>query len=190
LIFRRQAVPGSIADPTLSYTLLPHQSLAYPDILSAIGVSGLGSLDLVAASALTPVASARVTDDRDPSGLGAAETLISPDEALQPGIGGTLLVPSDLGRYRFNIGVRTLAAGASMTVEIHDSNGQSRRSFKVSYPADFFFQLSAEAFLGIAPQPGDSIHLAVTSGRAVVYGAAADNTTGQSAIVAASRSLE
>lgn len=190
LTFRRQAVPGSIADPSLSYTLLPHQSLAYPDILSAIGVSGLGSLDLVAASALTPVASARVTDDRDPSGLGAGEALIGPDEALLPGMEGILLAPSDLGRYRFNIGVRTLTAGASMTIEIHDRGGDLRRSFKASYPADFFFQLSAEALLGVPLQPGDSVDFAVISGRAVIYGATADNVTGHTLITIASRSFE
>jgi len=190
LIFRRQAVPGSLSDPTFAYTLLPHQTLAYPDILSTMGASGLGSLDLVATSALAPVAAARVTDDRDPSGLGAGETLISPEDALLPGAGGTLLPPSDLGRFRFNIGVRTLAAGASMTVEIHDRGGELRRSFSVSYPADFFFQLPAEAFLGVSLKSGDSIRIVVTSGRAVVYGATADNTTRQTTIIAASRSVE
>lgn len=190
LIFHRQAVPGSLADPTLAYTLLSHQTLAYSDILSTMGAPGLGSLDLVATSALVPVVAARVTDDRDPSGLGAGETLISPEDALLPGAGGTLLPPSDLGRFRFNIGVRTLAAGASMTVEIHDRAGELRKSFSVSYPADFFFQLPAEAFLGISLQPGDSLHFVVTSGRAVVYGATADNTTRQTTIIAASRSVE
>jgi hypothetical protein len=174
----------------LAYTLLPHQTLVYPDVLATMGMPGLGSLDLVAASALAPVAAARVIDDRDPSGLGAGEALISPEDALLPGAGGTLLPPSDLERFRFNIGIRTLADGASLTVEIRDRGGELRRSFSAAYPADFFFQLPAAEFLGISLKSGDSIRFGVKSGRAVVYGATADNTTRQTTIVPASRSVE
>lgn len=190
LIFRRQAVPGSSADPVMNYTLLPYETHEYPDFLSAIGQAGLGSVDLVAATALVPVASARIYNDRDPAGIGAHEELIGPELALLPGEGGSLLAPDDPQRYRFNIGVRTLAAGASMTVTVRDRTGVLRKSFTVAYPGDFFFQLSADAFLGLPLQPGDSIRLEVTAGRAVVYGATADNSTQQLAISIATRSFD
>jgi hypothetical protein len=190
LIFRRQAVPGSSADPTLNYTLAPYETRDYPDLLSAMGQTGLGSIDLIATTSLVPVATARVYNDRDPMGIGAHENLIGPELAILPGESGTLLAPDDLQRYRFNIGVRTLAAGASMTVSLRDRAGVLRKSFTVAYPGDFFFQLSADAFLGLPLQPGDSIRFAVTSGRAVVYGATADNTTQQSAISMSTRSVD
>jgi len=190
LIFRRQAVPGSSTDPTLNYTLLPYETRDYPDFLSSLGQAGLGSIDLVATTALVPVASARIYNDRDPMGIGAHEDLIGPEIALLPGEGGSLLTPDDLQRYRLNIGVRTLGAGASMTVTVRDRAGVLRKSFTVAYPGDFFFQLSADAFLGLPLQPGDSIRFAVTAGRAVVYGATADNTTQQSAISIVTRSVD
>ena len=190
LIYRRQAVPGSSADPTFNYTLLPYQTLDYPDFLSTTGQTGLGSLDLVATTAQVPVATARVYNDRDFSAVSAREDLIGPEDALTPGVGGILLAPDDLQRFRFNIGVRTLTAGVSMTVTVRDRGGVLRKSFSVAYPGDFFFQLSADAFLGLSLQPGDSIRITMNSGRAVVYGATADNTTQQPAIFVAARITE
>ena len=188
LIFRRQAVPGSGADPAANYMLLPYETRDYPDFLSSIGQAGLGSVDLVATTALVPVASARIYNDRDPTGIGAHEDLIGPETALSPGEGGSLLAPDDLQRFRVNIGVRTLTA-TSITVTVRDRAGVLRKSFSVTYPGDFFFQLSADAFLGLPLQPGDSLRFAVTTGRAMVYGATADNTTQQSAISIATRSV-
>jgi len=190
LIFRQQGVPGSSADPTLSYTLLPYETLDYADFLAAIGQTGLGSLDLVATTGAIPVTEARIYNDRDPAATGAREDLILPEEALLPGLGGTLLAPRDFQRYRFNIGVRTLSAGASMTVTVRDKKGVSRSSFSVAYPGDFFFQLSANAFLGLSLQPEDSIRFVLTSGRAVVYGATADNTTQEPEIFIATRTAD
>jgi hypothetical protein len=187
LIFRRQGVPGSSADPTFTYTLLPFETLDYADFLAAIGQTGLGSLDLVATTGSLPVAEARIYNDRDPAATGAREDLIFPEEALLPGQGGTLLAPADLHRYRFNIGVRTLSAGVAMTVTVRDRMGALRRSFSVAYPGDFFFQLSANAFLGLTLQPEDSIRFLLSSGRAVVYSATADNTTQEPAIFIATR---
>jgi hypothetical protein len=190
VIFRRQGVPGSSTDPTFTYTLLPYETFDYADFLATIGQTGLGSLDLVATTGAIPVTEARIYNDRDPAATGAREDLIFPEEALLPGLGGTLLAPRDLQRYRFNIGVRTLSAGASMTVTVRDKKGASRRSFSVAYPGDFFFQLSANAFLGLSLQPEDSIRFVLTSGRAVVYGATADNTTQEAEIFIATRTAD
>jgi hypothetical protein len=190
VIFRRQGVPGSSADPTFSYTLLPYETLDYADFLATIGQTGLGSLDLVATTGSIPVAEVRIYNDRDPAATGAREDLMLPEEALLPGLGGTLLAPADLQRYRFNIGVRTLSAGASMTVTVRDKTGASRRSFSVAYPGDFFFQLSANAFLGLSLQPEDSIRFVLTSGSAVAYGASADNTTQEPEIFIATRTAD
>jgi hypothetical protein len=190
VIFRRQGVPGSSADPSFTYTLLPYETFDYADFLGALGQSGLGSLDLVATTGAIPVTAVRIYNDRDPAATGAREDLILPEEALLPGLGGTLLAPADLQRYRFNIGVRTLSAGASMTVTVRDKKGVSRASFSVAYPGDFFLQLSANAFLGLLLQPEDSIRFVLTSGRAVVYGASADNTTQEPEIFIATRTAD
>ena len=190
VIFRRQGTPGSSADPTFSYTLLPYETFDYADFLGAIGQSGLGSLDLVATTGAIPVTEARIYNSSDPAAIGAREDLMFPEEVLLPGLGGTLIAPADLSRYRYNIGVRTLSGGAAMTVTIRDKKGASRRSFSVAYPGDFFFQLSANAFLGLSLQAEDSIRLVLTSGRAIVYGVTADNTTQEPEIFIATRTAD
>jgi len=190
VIFRRQGTPGSSADPTFAYTLLPYETFDYADFPGAIGQSGLGSLDLVATTGAIPVTEARIYNSSDPAATGAREDLMFPEEALLPGLGGTLIAPADLSRYRYNIGVRTLSGGAAMTVTIRDKKGVSRRSFAVAYPGDFFFQLSANAFLGLSLQPEDSIRFVLTSGRAIVYGVTADNTTQEPDILIATRTAD
>jgi len=75
-------------------------------------------------------------------------------------------------------------------VTVRDKKGVSRRSFSVAYPGDFFFQLSADAFLGVSLQAEDSIRFVLTSGRAVVYGASADNTTQEPEIFIANRTAD
>jgi hypothetical protein len=190
LIFRRQGVPGSSADPTFSYTLDPYETLGYDDFLTAIGQTGLGSIDLAATRGSIPMAGARIYNDSDPASTGALEDLMLPEEALLPGQGGTLIAPADLVRYRFNIGIRTLSAGAAMTVTVRDRTGATRRSFSAAYPGDFFFQLSADAFLGLSLQPEDSVRFALSSGQAVVYGASGDNTTHDAAISIATRTVD
>ena len=190
VIFRRQGVPGSSADPTFAYTLLPYETFDYADFLGAIGQTGLGSLDVVATTGAIPVTEARIYNTSDPAANGAREDLVFPEEALLPGLGGTLIAPADLSRYRYNIGVRTLSGGAAMTVTIRDKKGASRRSFSVAYPGDFFFQLSANAFLGLSLQAEDSVRFVLTSGRAIVYGATADNTTQEPEIFIAARTAD
>lgn len=190
LVFHPLGVPGSSADATLNYTLLPYQTVDYPDLLAAFGQTGVGSLDVFTTTGSAPVIEARVFGDKGGIDAGAGEELISADEALLPGQGGTLLVPSGGATKRFNIGIRSLGSGASMTITIRDRSGSVRRSFSASYPADYFAQFSAADLLGVAPQPGDSIRFALSAGRAVVYGATVDSVTQQIEIVLGTRTTD
>ena len=57
LIFRRQAVPGSSADPTFSYTLAPYETLDYADFMGRHrGRRDWARLDLVATGGSIPLA--------------------------------------------------------------------------------------------------------------------------------------
>src|SRR5687767_9607339 len=45
MVFHPIGRSASAGDPRLSYTLAPHQTLEYEDVVAALGTSGLGSID-------------------------------------------------------------------------------------------------------------------------------------------------
>jgi streptogramin lyase len=180
VVFHPSGVSGRDSDPAVSYSLAPGQTQSIADLLPSMGRSGLGSADIEVTSGSIPVMTARVFNDAGPAGTtGFTEELMREAEALRAGQSAVLLIPSDLAAFRFNIGVRTLEAGASMTLTVRDASGTIVATISRTFPASYHEQGDASAFLdGAALPPGGSIRVAVDSGSAIVYGATVDNTTG------------
>ncbi|HEV7764732.1 MAG TPA: hypothetical protein VGQ76_07015 [Thermoanaerobaculia bacterium] len=169
---------GTSSDPSLSYMLLPHQTLAYEDLLPELGQSGLGSVDLIATHGAPPVSVVRIFNDAGNAGTtGMTEELFRESEALKAGESGVLLAPIDTAKARYNIGIRTLASGASIRMTLKNVQGAVRASVTHSYSATSFTQVAAAALLGIAPGAGEAIVMEILSGSAIVYGASTDNLT-------------
>jgi virginiamycin B lyase len=181
IVFHPSAVIGSGSDPALSYSLLPEETQSIADLLPALGRAGLGSADIEVTSGSAPVATARVFNDGGSSGTtGFTEVPMRTEEALRSGQQGVLLLPSDLTGFRFNLGVRTLEAGAVATLVVRDSAGAMIiATVSRAFPATYHEQQSASAFFGLATlPPGGSIEIAVSAGAAIFYGATVDNRTG------------
>jgi hypothetical protein len=143
-----------------------------------MGQSGVGTLDLVATTGPAPLTVVRIYNDAGAAGTtGFNEDQIRTEDALSAGQRAVLVAPIDPAKFRFNIGVRTLASGASITLTVRNAKGEVTRTVTKSYPAVFFQQGSAEDFLGAALDANDSIQISVDSGSLIVYGATADNTT-------------
>jgi hypothetical protein len=168
------------ADPGLSYSLAPGQTQSIADLLPAMGRSGLGSRDIEITSGGVPVATARVFNDAGPSGTtGFTEEAMREDEALRPGQTGVLLIPPDFTVARFNVGIRTLEDGASVTFTLRNASGAVVGSNTRAFPPDFHEQRDAAGFLGGSEvPPGGSISITLISGAAIAYGATVDNRTG------------
>jgi hypothetical protein len=186
LLFHPQGFSGSTLDPTLSYVLQPGETKSIPDLLRAMNLSGLGSLDIVPDGGLPPpVVAVRVFNDGGVSGTtGFTEELVLRGEALGPGQKGTLIAPSDPVAFRFNIGVRTLATGATLAITVRTPDGVMRRNGTRSYPPNYMEQTSAGQFTtpvgpAVFPplEPNESVTVEVMVGRAIVYGAVMDNVT-------------
>lgn len=181
IVFHTQATTGSASDPSLAYTLSAGKTLSFADLLPAMGIaSGLGSADLIAdATSPLPLALSRVFNDAGAAGTtGLAQEAMPAADALQPGTTGALFAPTDMQKFRLNIGLRTLAEGASMTVTVRDRDGNTVKTLAKTLQPTFFQQVSSGQFLdGFALAGGESISFAVTSGSAFVYGATTDNTT-------------
>ena len=84
-----------------------------------------GSANIEITSGEAPVVTARVFNDAGAAGTtGFTEPAMRPEEALQSGQTGVLLMPPDFAVARFNIGVRTLEDGASVTFTLGTVKGQ------------------------------------------------------------------
>lgn len=178
LVFHRAGVSGSDSDPSLAYTLGPRQTISYADLLPAFGQSGLGSMDLITTQGSAPLTTFRIFNDAGAAGTsGMSIEPLPASQALQAGQTAVLLAPSDLSRFRLNIGVRTLGSGASMQITVRDGSGVTRQTLTKTFGPTFFNQEGASTFLGITLNPNDTIDFAINSGSAIVYGAVTDNTT-------------
>src|SRR5204862_5170667 len=95
-----------------------------------------------------PVAVSGVLHDAGAAGTrGLAEDAMAAEEALQHGTIGALLAPTDMQRFRLNIGVRTLDQGATMTVTVRDKDGATVKNLSKSYGPTFFAQVGSAVFL-------------------------------------------
>lgn len=178
LVFHPAGTSASDGDPVLAYTLNAGQTLEWADLLPAMNKSGLGSMDLIVLTGAAPIAVARIYNDAGAGGTtGMVIEQLAPSSALAAGDTGIILGPSDPSKFRMNIGVRTLADGATMQIIVRDKNGAQRNSISRSYGASFFEQTGASAFAGIDLLSSDSIAITINSGSALIYGAANDNIT-------------
>ncbi len=178
IVFHRAGIAGVETDPSLTYALNPGETQNVSDLVQAMGQSGLGSADLIPGSGGFPTVVARVFNDAGSNGTaGFTEDLVKQESALGTGDQFTLIVPADLTRFRYNIGVRSLAAGASITVTQRNSAGGVVRTISKTYASNYFEQADAASFLGGAPSANDSITVSVGSGNLFIYGATTDNTT-------------
>ncbi len=161
----------------LPYTLAPHQTRFIDDLLPAMNQSGLGTADVVSSTGPAPVVVARVFDDAgSPGTRGLMETMIFPNEALQPGASATLFAPLDTVAFRWNIGVRALGGGADVTIIVRRADGSIQSTITKSYPPNYFEQIPAHELLGEIAND-QTATFTVSSGSLLVYGSTIDNQT-------------
>jgi hypothetical protein len=182
LVFHPAGASGNSSDPTLSYTVNAGQVVTFPDVVAAFGRSGLGSVDLITApSATKPVIITRVFNDAGTLGTaGLTEEVIDPGDArvIQTGFTAFLVTPVDPTKTRFNIGVRTLFSGATLTAILRDTNGTVLKTVNKTYLPNWFEQVDSTTFFaGTVIGPNQSISITVSSGSAMVYGSTTDNIT-------------
>ena len=128
---------------------------------------------------------ARVFSDGGAAGTsGFTEAGLPPNEALHVFQRGVLLLPPDLTNFRMNVGVRTLEAGATITIYTYGADGTLRNSrVNIPYAPNYFEQRTATTFTGASTlEPGGMIYLTINSGALFVYGSITDNGTQDSSM--------
>ena len=187
VVFHPGGVSGGPGDPSASVTIPAGMVVYYPDFLPAIGIpTGLGSLDIfIPIGENRPSASTvRVYNDGGAAGTsGFNEDFVPFYKSFTTGDTLLLICSPDPSKFRFNVGVRTLGNGASMTATLRSSSGAPVKTVTKSYAANFFQQTTLDAFLGGATVVGnESLTLQMTAGEAIVYGATVDDLTNDSSM--------
>lgn len=181
IVYHAGGAPGSANDPSIPYTLASWQTINFDDVLAAMGLSGLGTADIVPTSGPAPAAVVKIFNDDGANGTaGFTEPTFRAQDALQTGDKAVLILPADPVNFRFNLGVRTLANGISATFTIWDESGELLNTVQKTYPGNFFAQAKATDFLGVASLPTNgSIGIAVTQGSGIFFGSTVDNRGSQ-----------
>lgn len=185
IVFHPQGVAGGAQDAELAYSIAPGKTVAYDDLLPAMGVSGgIGSADLIAdiagnASMPVPLSLFRIFNDAGAAGTsGLVQEPVRAEDALRAGDTGAILAPSDVATLRLNVGLRTLGQGAAVSIVVRDREGVTVASREREYAPHYFEQVGSAAFVGgYVLAGGETISVTVTRGSAIVYGATTDNVT-------------
>lgn len=179
---------GSASDPSTTVVIAPHATDS-TDILSAIGVTGLGSLDVVSTT-WAPLITAHVFNDTGNGTNGFIEPMILGREAIHSGATFRLVIPTDTVNYRTNIGARSLSSTVQVGCFLYDAAGQTVGSGIVkSYPPNYFEQVPLQEFIGstTAIPPAGSLDCQAFGGDFIIYSSITDNKTNDSAIYLAPR---
>ncbi|HEX7830987.1 MAG TPA: ScyD/ScyE family protein [Thermoanaerobaculia bacterium] len=172
LVVHPAGVAASPSDPSTPYSLAPFATTSIGNVIA----NGAGSVDVLASVGASPAIVTTMTDTTSMNRLQIP--LVDPASAIASGMRGTLITPADPARQRFNIGIRTLGAGASLTMRLYDASGAQVASVTRAFAADFFQQYAFAELLGVALPANHAVAFDVTSGSAIVYGSAVDNTSG------------
>lgn len=171
IIFRPAGQQSSTSDPRMTYTLAPFETRTLSDVMSSIGATGLGSLEIAPSSGAAPAVIARIQD-----GGVVAVPAITSDNVISSGTRAVLTTPADLTQSRMNVGIRTLAVGATITATLYDAGGAQLRSASRTLPANTLVQMSAPDLVGGDIGANQTIVISVDTGSAVIYGSTTGGT--------------
>jgi hypothetical protein len=175
LVLRPQVLP-------LRYEIPAHSTLSFADVVADLGGSGLGSLDILADSGGVPTIVARAFDDQATGTTGVTVPAVPAGEVTARGDVVALIVPRDLVRYRFNVGVRSLDSGARLELTIYTPTGAQRHTREVAFAENQFLQQTGDAFAGTTLNANELIEIKIAAGSAIVYATTVDNMTNDSSI--------
>ena len=174
-----------VLQPTVTarrYELARGATLSFADVVAEMGVTGLASLDILVDRGGLPTVVARAFDDQPGGTTGVTVPAVKATQVLARNDAGALIVPRDLGRYRFNIGVRALENGATIALAVRTPAGAERHYAEVVLPANQFVQNPADVVTGTTLLANESIEVVISAGSAIVYATTVDNRTNDSSM--------
>lgn len=182
-VYHPQGTSETGTDVTLNYALSARATVSYADILNAMGVQGLGTVELVTDTGGLPRVVTRIYNDGGERGTaGMTLPLIRAEEALTAGKTGLLIAPIDAAGARFNLGFRTLNAETEFTLKLINAAGSVLKTVSMTVAPNYFVQRTAADVLGTSLGNSDVVEIAVVRGSLIVYGSTTDNITQDTSI--------
>jgi hypothetical protein len=178
MVVHPQGRSGAPTDPSLAYSLAPFETRRYADFVASAGAGAGGSVDVIPSVGSAPVTITSIVNEAADGMPMVLMPQVDPASALTAGSRGSLITPPDASAWRFNIGIRTLADGASLTMSVRDAAGKELSAITRSFPANYFQQFGASDLLGTNPPANATVVFTATSGSAIVYGSNVKNSTG------------
>lgn len=175
LVLHQAGLQPPAGDVVLAYTLNPFETRTGSDVMASFGTTGIGWLEIIPSVGGEPASSFRIEDG---VGGSASVPVVSGANILVAGSRGLLVTPSDLGRFRLNIGVRTLSNGATMSISVYDSTTTLVRTTTRTFAPNYFAQFAAADLLGGPIAANQTVVFTINSGSAVIYGFTAANAGG------------
>jgi hypothetical protein len=178
MVYHPAGQSASPDDPSIAYTLPASGTRFITDIVTTLGKTGVGSIDLYSTGSYRPIVATRVFDDRGTLGTsGFSEDFLLPGDALVPPEQAYFATPGD-ANFRQNIGIRTLESGATIQYVLIGLTGGIIATADKTYAANYFEQTSVASIFG-TPN-GAAIRIRVNAGSAHFYVSTTDNRTNDS----------
>jgi hypothetical protein len=165
IIFHPQGQPASDADPSIDYKIEPaiptlHERasvLYYDDVVAAVGVTGLGSIDIIPDGDIAPGVDARAWNDARGVFNGGAIPVFRAGDLLVPARFNVreITVWTDNGRARMNVGIRTAGPDNATVYVLY----KGRLTFTL--PANSSVQMSVDQLAGQHVPDGDIVQVIV-----------------------------
>jgi hypothetical protein len=179
LDFRPRAGSSTGAGATLPFALGPFERRRLEDVVSDMGTSGSGSLDVYVSRGPAPDVRAEVFN----SALGGAvrggvEAAVAVGDVLTSATGGDLIAPADPATHRSAIGLRTFGFGAALRATVRDPLGRVVGVVHRSFGPNRSVQQSARELLGgIVLSGRETVTISMLAGSAIVFSTTADNAS-------------
>jgi hypothetical protein len=189
LVYHPQGQSASPSDPSINYSIGPRGVWSEADVVTKMGLSGIGSMDLVPSAGGVPVAVTRIFNDRGSDGTdGFVEPLLRTTDAMSNFMSGTIVLPNDLSAFRVNVGIRTLDAGATLSLYYTSPNDAAVQVDDQKFDPNYFIQMPLATLLGTTAYKANGIvGVQMAAGAAIVYVSIIDAKTGDSSVYFLSR---
>lgn len=171
LVFHPAGVEASPNDPQLAYRLGPYESRAFENVVASIGVSGVGSLEIVPERGAAPASSFRIENG---SGF-VTVPAVDADSVMSAGQRSAMKMPSDTERFRVNVGIRTLENGATIWFCSHEPDGTYIPGHTRYFPPNYLVQMPVEELHSGAVKADRMLMFTVKAGSAVIFGSTLEN---------------
>ncbi len=162
IIFHPQGAIHSDNDPSIAYHLEPVSEGAglsqyWDDVIAAMGITGLGSLDIAPDNAYTPEIDVRAWNDIHGLINGGTVPALKASDLFRFGTPTSFHFPvwTDNGKSRMSVGFRTV--GPHPLKVFISTQGMPQNSIVI--PGNSFSQVSLQSLLGFIPPDGQPVNI-------------------------------